>query len=148
MNQNRTKPVAAGALLERLMRTNHLYMVRLDAALEAEGLSAAKFGALQALEAAEEPLPLGQLAERLACVRSNITQLVDRLEAEGLVQRVPAPDDRRSKCAAITAEGRRRFALGLQAKRGVERELLSSLTPAEADLLAATLAKLGSRPAP
>ena len=31
----------------------------------------------------DEPLPLSQLAERCSCVRSNITQLVDRLEADG-----------------------------------------------------------------
>jgi DNA-binding MarR family transcriptional regulator len=136
------------ALLEALLRTQHLYIARLDAALESTGLSTAKFGALQALAGSDEPLPLGQLAARLACVKSNITQLVDRLEADGLVQRVPAPEDRRSKCAAITPEGRRRFASGLKAKLEVERALLESLSPEESEGLAAALGKLsaGYRP--
>ncbi len=126
------------------MRTQHVYLARLDAALEDRGLSTAKFGALQVLAESDEPLALGQLAERLACVRSNITQLVDRLEADGLVQRVPDPEDRRSKRAAITAEGRRRFEAGSRAKLEVERELLASLSPEEAEQLAAALGKLSA----
>lgn len=126
------------------MRTQHVYLARLDAALEGRGLSTAKFGALQVLAGSDEPLALGQLAERLACVRSNITQLVDRLEADGLVQRVLDPEDRRSKRAAITAEGRRRFEAGLRAKLEVERELLASLSPEEAEQLAAALGKLSA----
>lgn len=126
------------------MRTQHVYLARLDAALEGRGLSTAKFGALRVLAGSDEPLALGQLAERLACVRSNITQLVDRLEADGLVQRVPDPEDRRSKRAAITAEGRRRFEAGSRAKLEVERELLASLSPEEAEQLAAALGKLSA----
>jgi DNA-binding MarR family transcriptional regulator len=132
------------ALLAALLRTQHLYLARLDAALEVKGLSNAKFGALQVLVEADEPLPLGQLAERLACVKSNITQLVDRLEADGLVERLPDVQDRRSKRAAITEEGRRRFALGSKARRMVERELLAILSPEESKQLAAVLDKLSA----
>ena len=60
---------------------------RFEAALEPIGLSLAKFGALANLVEAGEALPLRTLAERCACVRSNMTQLVDRLEAEKLVVR-------------------------------------------------------------
>jgi DNA-binding MarR family transcriptional regulator len=38
----------------------------------------------------------------MACVRSNITQLIDRMQAEGLVRRIPDPQDRRSVRAALT----------------------------------------------
>src|SRR5713226_9070231 len=105
MKQMRPASKYPSALIESLLRTQHLYLTRLDAALERKGLSTAKFGALQVLAGSDEPLPLGQLAERLACVKSNITQLVDRLEADGLVQRVLDPEDRRSKRAALTSEG-------------------------------------------
>jgi DNA-binding MarR family transcriptional regulator len=120
LNERQLHLKQSSALLEALLRTQHLYLARLDAALEAQGLSNAKFAALQVLAAADEPLPLWQLAERLACARSNITQLADRLEADGLVQRLPDVADRRSKRAAITEEGRRRFQLGVKAKLGVE----------------------------
>src|SRR6059036_160775 len=121
---------------------------RVEAKLADVGLSNAKLAALHRLTEAGGSLPLGQLAERLACVKSNITQLVDRLEADGLVQRMPAPQDRRSKCAAITPEGRRRFALGLKAKLEVEQVLLQSLSPAESEQLAAALTKLSADAAP
>lgn len=142
MNQANLHLKHPSALLEALMRTHHLYLTRLDAALEAKGLSIAKFGALQVLADSDEPLQLGQLADRLACVKSNITQLVDRLEGDGLVKRVTDSEDRRSKRAAITAEGRRRFELGLKAKSNVERELFERLSPLESKQVAEALTKL------
>ena len=78
---------------------------RLDDALEPIGLSLAKFGVLAKLATADEPLPLRTLAERCACVRSNITQLVDRLESEGLVTRTVDPRDRRSVLAIMLVSG-------------------------------------------
>ena len=60
---------------------------RVEARLSEVGLSLAKLAALHRLTEAGESLPLGQLAERLSCVKSNVTQLVDRLEADGLVSR-------------------------------------------------------------
>ena len=79
---------------------------RLEARLSEVGLSLAKLAALHHLTAAGESLPLGQLAERLSCVKSNVTQLIDRLEADGFVARVHDPDDRRTIRAAVTAAGR------------------------------------------
>ena len=77
--------------------------------------------------AAGEPLPLGTLAERCACVRSNITQLVDRLQAEKLVVRSDDPRDRRSVRAELTAEGRSRQAAGLEALYEAERALVARI---------------------
>jgi DNA-binding MarR family transcriptional regulator len=62
-------------------------------------------------------------------VRSNITQLVDRLEAEKLVTRSDDPRDRRSVRAELTAKGRERHAAGMRALDKVERHLLSRLNP-------------------
>src|SRR5687768_955841 len=83
---------------------------RLEDALEPLGLSLAKLKALAQLVEAGEPLPLGTLAERCACVRSNITQLVDRMEADRLVVRSDDPRDRRSVRAELTEAGRTRHA--------------------------------------
>src|SRR3981189_515570 len=79
---------------------------RLEARLSDVGLSLAKLAALNRLTEAGESLPLGQLAERLSCVKSNVTQLVDRLEADGLVSRTADPNDRRSRLAIPPAPGR------------------------------------------
>src|SRR3954470_16981310 len=75
---------------------------RLESRLSDVGLSLAKLSALHHLSEAGESLPLGQLAERLSCVKSNVTQLIDRLEADGLVSRTSDPNDRRSRLAVLT----------------------------------------------
>jgi len=53
------------------------------------------------------PLPMGRLAGMLGCHASNVTGLVDRLEARGVVQRRPSADDRRIKVLDLTPEGSR-----------------------------------------
>jgi DNA-binding MarR family transcriptional regulator len=54
-------------------------------------------------------LPLGDLALSLDSTPRNITGLVDHLERDGLVERVPDPDDRRSVRARLTEEGRQKI---------------------------------------
>src|SRR5258706_1410157 len=53
------------------------------------------------------PIPMGQLAETLACDASNVTGLVDRLETRGLLRRRPSPEDRRVKVLDLTPTGSR-----------------------------------------
>ena len=55
----------------------------------------------------DRPLPMGRLASTLACDASNVTGLVDRLEARGLVQRRPSVEDRRIKELQLTPAGSR-----------------------------------------
>lgn len=118
-----------------LLGASHTVSDRLEAALEPLGLSLAKFGALSKLVAAGEPMPLSTLAERCACVRSNITQLVDRLEADGLVSRADDPHDRRCIRAELTDEGRRKQGAGRRAIEKAERELLAHVPKARQELL-------------
>src|SRR5258708_19177179 len=54
-----------------------------------------------------QPIPMGQLAETLACDASNVTGLVDRLESRGLVRRHPSATDRRVKVLDLTPTGSR-----------------------------------------
>ena len=79
---------------------------RVEGALQQVGLSLATLGALRHLVLSEEPLTLTQLAERHCCGRANVTQLMARLESDGLVARVPDAKDRRSVLAVVTSEGR------------------------------------------
>jgi DNA-binding MarR family transcriptional regulator len=115
---------------------------RLEARLSDVGLSLAKLAALNRLTEAGESLPLGQLAERLSCVKSNVTQLVDRLEADGLVSRTGDPNDRRSRLAVLTDAGRIAYARGSEIQIQAERDLFGVLTQDEADKLHELLAKL------
>lgn len=133
-------------LLATVLHAAEVIRDRLEAALEPTGLSIAKLGALRHLAEANEPLPLGQLAERIACVKSNVTQLVDRLEADKLVRRVPDPSDRRSIRAEITEEGRVRFESGMNAYESAEETLVSELELTDRDQLQVLLARLASLP--
>jgi DNA-binding MarR family transcriptional regulator len=115
---------------------------RIEARLSDVGLSLAKLAALHHLTKAGESIPLGQLAERLSCVKSNVTQLVDRLEADGLVSRTGDPNDRRSRLAVLTEAGRTAYSKGSEIQKQVELELFGVLTPSEAETLHQLLAKL------
>lgn len=101
---------------------------RLEEALARVGLSLAKFGALTHLIEAGEPLSLSACARKMTCVRSNITQLMDRLEADGLVQRVADPQDRRGVRAAVTPLGAQRQAAGARELARVQAELAQTLS--------------------
>jgi DNA-binding MarR family transcriptional regulator len=134
------KPVDLIALLH----TAQMAQAEVESRLSAVGLSWPKLLALQALSDAGESLPLGQLAERLACVKSNITQLVDRLEADGFVARQADPEDRRTRLAVLTASGRKVCREGTRLKQEAERDLLTTLTRDEARQLAGLLEKVGA----
>ncbi|MFF4869443.1 MarR family winged helix-turn-helix transcriptional regulator [Streptomyces sp. NPDC003444] len=94
-----------------------------------------------------EPLPMRRIAQKLKCEPSNITGIVDRLEARGLVERRPAPDDRRVKLAVPTEEGRA-VARRLRESLDFAREPLGELTEVERALLRDLLKRmLGADPA-
>ena len=116
-----------------------------EARLSTVGLSIPKLAALQRLVDAGDSLPLGQLAGRLACVKSNVTQLIDRLEADGFVAREPDPSDNRSRLAVITPAGRAAWEKGATLQREAEQELLASLAPGELVALTEILAKLKAK---
>ncbi|MBZ9641525.1 MarR family winged helix-turn-helix transcriptional regulator [Streptomyces sp. PSKA30] len=77
-----------------------------------------------------EPLPMRKLAHKLRCEPSNVTGIVDRLEARGLVERRPDPADRRVKLAVATDEGRR-VARSLRESLRFAREPLAGLSEEE-----------------
>jgi DNA-binding MarR family transcriptional regulator len=77
---------------------------KIAAALGGLGISFPQAYALRLLDP-EEPMPMSALADRLFCDASNVTGIVDRLEARGLVERRSAEGDRRVKALGITPAG-------------------------------------------
>jgi MarR family transcriptional regulator, 2-MHQ and catechol-resistance regulon repressor len=73
------------------------------------GLTVPQFGILEALHHLG-PLSLGELADKLLVTGGNITYVMDRLEAQGLVERRRSEEDRRVVEAHLTPEGRERIA--------------------------------------
>lgn len=57
------------------------------------------------LQHLQVPAPMNEIADRLGCKASNITGIVDRLEARGAVERRIPQGDRRVKQIALTPEG-------------------------------------------
>lgn len=91
------------------------------------GLRPAAFGALRILD---EPRTMSEIASFLRCDNSNVTGIVDGLEARGLAERRPSPGDRRVKLIALTSAGRRlRTRLMREARR--PPAWLERLSPAD-----------------
>ena len=134
VNKRPRKPAprrASGeSLVRSLLEAAGVVEARLEAAVGP--LSLAKLGVLRPLVEAKQPLPLSELAERQHCVRSNITQLVDRLEKEGLVRRRADPTDRRSVLAALTPAGERAYAKAMRALAEEQRAIVHSLSAGDA----------------
>lgn len=134
--------VAERSGLFAVLHASNVLEARVEAKLASAGLSLAKLAALRQLAQAGDSLPLGQLAERLSCVKSNVTQLVDRLEADGFVSRAGDPSDRRSRLAVLTAAGRKAHERGCAIYQAAERELFGTLSRDESAQLQGLLAKL------
>ena len=97
--------VEALASLRLAARSLHLLQERWGAM---HGLSEGRMGVLFRLFRCGD-MHLGELADELAMTPRNVTGLVDHLERDGLVTRVPDPDDRRSVRARLTETGRARI---------------------------------------
>jgi len=139
-----TRRPAADALVFSFLSAADAVEARLEAALSPTGLSLAKLAVLHFLADAKEALPLSDLAARQHCVRSNITQLVDRLEKDGLVRRRPDPEDRRSVLAELTPAGQQAHAKGVRALAEAQRAIVKALTAGETASLENALSALTS----
>ncbi|MFJ5223572.1 MarR family winged helix-turn-helix transcriptional regulator [Streptomyces sp. NPDC088400] len=92
-----------------------------------------------------EPMPMRRIAQKLKCEPSNVTGIVDRLEARALVERRPDPADRRVKLAAPTEQG---LATAARLRDGLNfaREPLAELSAEERGMLRDLLKRmLGER---
>ena len=135
-------------VIRLFLQTAQAIEERLETALEGVELSVAKYSALKQLALADEPLSFSELAARLVCVRSNVSQLVDRLEADGLVRRVEDPKDRRCMRADLTGLGRERQAAGAERMETVRGGIVEILSEVDRGVLERALEKLrGSGPA-
>jgi DNA-binding MarR family transcriptional regulator len=121
------------------------YYQEYDAAAAVHRLTGAQARVLALLSAG--PMPMRQIAQRLKCEPSNVTGIVDRLEARGLAERRADPADRRVKLAAATTAGSE-TAAELRDSLDFAREPLAGLSVLERTLLRDLLQRmLGPEPA-
>lgn len=96
------------AVVVSLMRAQQIVLGQLEKAVRPFGLSYARYEVLTLLSFSRTgQLPLNKIGARLQVHPASVTGVIDKLEQQGLVRRVPHPSDRRGVLAEITEEGRR-----------------------------------------
>ena len=128
-----------------LLNTHARITEAIERALVAAGLpQLAWYDVLWALQSSPgKTLRMGELAEAVTISRSGLTRLVDRIEAEGLLERRAAPTDRRAVEVAITPDGTKLLRRMWPVYERVLRETIeASLTRQDATAVAKALAKI------
>lgn len=98
----------AMAAATSIMRAQQVVLAAVDNALRPFGLTFARYeGLVLLLFSRKGSLPMGKMGQRLMIHPTSVTNIVDRLEAQDLVRRVPHPTDGRTTLVEITDEGRR-----------------------------------------
>lgn len=100
-----------------------------------------RFDLMAQLDKAPAGMKLGELSQRLMVSNGNITGLVDRLVAQGLLDRQAAPNDRRTQLVKLTADGRRSFRTMAAAHEGWIAEIFTDLAAGEQETLMRLLGK-------
>ena len=98
--------VPSMAAITSIMRAHQILLAEVDAVVKPYGLTFARYEALVLLTFARSGrLPMRTMGERLQLHPTSVTNIVDRLQADGLVRRVPHPTDRRATLVEITEPG-------------------------------------------
>jgi DNA-binding MarR family transcriptional regulator len=100
-----------------------------------------RFDLMAQLDRAPNGMTLGQLSGRMMVSNGNVTGLVERLLAQGLIDRRPSPSDRRVQIVSLTAEGRRFFRSMARANADWIAEVFADLAPDDVEGLMRLLGK-------
>ncbi|RVW08293.1 MarR family transcriptional regulator [Prescottella agglutinans] len=133
------------AAVTSVMRAQQIMMARVEETLKPFGLTFSRYELLTLLTFTRSgALPMAKASARLQVHPTSVTNAVDRLEAAGLVRRVPHPTDRRATLVEITEEGRE---LSLRATEELNAKVFAEpgLAPDRLDSLVRILAELRYR---
>ncbi|MFJ9743045.1 MarR family winged helix-turn-helix transcriptional regulator [Streptomyces sp. NPDC101166] len=132
-----TTPDPEGALAEQLLRlTRRVHRIqKRHLELSDLGVTPAQSRLLRTLDHFGAPPRMADLAERLEVVPRAVTTLVDGLEANGKVRRVPDPTNRRVIRIELTDDGRQTLSELHRARQSAAREILAPLTGLERTVL-------------
>jgi len=125
----------------RMLSTTKLISTEIRKRLRAEfGATLPQFDLMAQLYREREGLRLGELSRRTMVTNGNITGLVERLEADGLVMRETPTDDRRVTVAKLTEAGMTTFSAMAEAHEGWLRDLMGDVSE---DMIAALWRDIG-----
>jgi DNA-binding MarR family transcriptional regulator len=109
VNHNWTAAADGMAAVTSIVRVQQIMLQRIDAVLRPLDLTFARFEILALLSFTKHgSLPMTRMGTLLQVHPTSVTSAVDRLEAQGFVERLPHPSDRRAVLASITDLGRKR----------------------------------------
>jgi DNA-binding MarR family transcriptional regulator len=112
---------SAMAPVTGIMRVQQIIQAAVDGALKPHGLTFARYEALVLLYfSRERRLPMRVMGERLQLHPTSVTNIVDRLESDGLVKRLPHATDRRTTLVEITEDGLERRARATEAVEEID----------------------------
>jgi DNA-binding MarR family transcriptional regulator len=121
------------ALVTSIVRVQQIFLGRIERTLAPFGLTFARYEVLMLLTFTRTgQMPLGKIGQRLQVHPASVTNVIDRLEADGLVRRRPHPTDQRTTLAAITAKGRRTAA---SATEVINSEVFADVGPGPEQLV-------------
>lgn len=129
-------------ILADLARVFGLLRRRFDRAMMQQGASLAQTKMLLSIQADKGSARAADIAERLGLTPRTVTEALDALERDGMIQRLPDPADRRVKRLEITAAGEAAVAATEPLRREMTEELLDILDPEERAHLHQALRKL------
>jgi DNA-binding MarR family transcriptional regulator len=137
-------PVEPVAIITRLVRIRRHLDRELESVFERFGLGPSTFEALVTLMRVGGASGVSQrrLADEVGVTAGTISVRIDHLVAEGLAERRPDPDSKRSSLVALTDQGRKLFERVVPAHLDNERRLLASLSEEDRELLVGLLRKL------
>ncbi|MDH6227792.1 MarR family winged helix-turn-helix transcriptional regulator [Streptomyces sp. MJP52] len=122
----RQVPGSSDPLVDELFATTHRLRLFVDGRLAEKGTTVAQLRALRFLAHAAEPMRMRDLSDMLGVAARTATSVVDALERDGLVVRLPHPTDRRAHLLALTDAGRTCH----QEAEDMDREALRTATGA------------------
>ena len=138
----RVGPSSTMAAVTSVMRVQQILLSAVDGVLRPLGLTFARYEALVLLTFSRTGrLPMRVMGERLQLHPTSVTNIVDRLQGDGLVRRIPHPTDRRATLVEITEHGSALMDRATAAVTGVEFGL-TGLSGEEQDRLTDLLGKV------
>src|SRR5689334_8919153 len=133
--EERIGPSATMAAVTSIMRVQQILQSAVDSALRPHGLTFARYEALVLLSFSRRgSLPMRVMGERLQLHPTSVTNIVDRLESDGLAKRSPHPTDRRTTLVSLTETGEERLAEATKALTEIDFGLVG-LTERQAEQL-------------
>lgn len=127
----------------RLLTCTSMIEQRLRARLREEfAITLPRFDFMAQLDRTPDGLTMGELSRRMMVSGGNVSGIANQLVNEGLVDRSPVPDNRRTFCVKLTSKGRRRFADMAVAHEAWVVEMLGDLSPDEHHQIMALLTRL------